>query len=317
MHQPYTNRFCGGSVSYTATNCIALFLNGVCYGQFFWYVLVFNFTLFHAMFHRAYYFLAHCPRVIIWETVSYFIIESRLTASQAKLHSIQILTILSVSKSFYTLLLVVISLPTMNGSLFVIWATSLHISHLMIWEFQRISAHSIPFLEISIEMRICGDSVCSAQFKRLLSPVSYISFVINFFASHQNMWPAEWGNTYYQMVVFETVPNWRFGCGSVLEPNWNHWNGFYPIKIPNRTKPAVFWPVPHFCKLSTLAPTWYLCCDRITIWYILNRCSVWCSFNPILQFAIWSLFVEWLWNNTENQTFFKTTWRIVIRLQFW
>jgi len=66
-------------------------------------------------------------------------------------------------------------------------------------------------------------------------------------------------------LVLATVPNWRFGSGSGLEPNWNRCNGFYPIKKPNRTEPAVFWPVPHFRKLSALAPIKYLSCDRITI----------------------------------------------------
>jgi hypothetical protein len=80
-------------------------------------------------------------------------------------------------------------------------------------------------------------------------------------------------------VVLATVPNWRFGSGSGLEPNWNRCNGFHPIKKPNRTEPAVFWPVPPCRKLRTLAPIKYLSCDRITIWYIRKRCSFRCSFT--------------------------------------
>ena len=80
-------------------------------------------------------------------------------------------------------------------------------------------------------------------------------------------------------LVLATVPKWRFGSGSGLEPNWNRCNGFYPIKKPIRSEPAVFWPVPHCRKLTTLAPIKYLSSDRITIWYIRKRCSFWCSFT--------------------------------------
>jgi len=44
----------------------------------------------------------------------------------------------------------------------------------------------------------------------------------------------------YNPEVSATIPNWRFGSGSWLDPNWNHCNWFYPTKKPNRTEPAVF-----------------------------------------------------------------------------
>jgi len=47
------NNLCGGSVSYTAMKCIALFLNWVLHSQSFQYVLVYNFTNMHAMSHRS------------------------------------------------------------------------------------------------------------------------------------------------------------------------------------------------------------------------------------------------------------------------
>ena len=81
------------------------------------------------------------------------------------------------------------------------------------------------------------------------------------------------------LVVLAMVPNWQFSSGSGLEPNWNRCNGFYPIKQPNRTEPMVFWAVPHFRKLRSLAQIKYLSCDPITIWYIYKRCSFRCSFT--------------------------------------
>jgi len=46
-------QFCGSSASYTATNCMAVFLNWVLPGQSFQYVLVYNITNMHAMSHRS------------------------------------------------------------------------------------------------------------------------------------------------------------------------------------------------------------------------------------------------------------------------
>ena len=79
--------------------------------------------------------------------------------------------------------------------------------------------------------------------------------------------------------MLATVPNWRLSYGSGLEPKWNCCNRFYPIKEPNRTEPAVFWAVPHFHRLRTLAPIKYLSCDCITIWSICKRCRFSCSFT--------------------------------------
>jgi len=75
------------------------------------------------------------------------------------------------------------------------------------------------------------------------------------------------------------VPNSRFGFGSGIEPNRNRYNQFHLIKKLNGTEPMVFWPVPHFWKLTTLAPIKYFSSDWVTSWY---RCKIpgsWCSFT--------------------------------------
>ena len=41
----------------------------------------------------------------------------------------------------------------------------------------------------------------------------------------------------------------------------------------------ILWPVPQFRQLRTLTPINYLSADRITIWYIHERCSSACSFT--------------------------------------
>jgi len=97
---------------------------------------------------------------------------------------------------------------------------------------------------------------------------------------YQSLWP--W-------VVLATVPNLWFGSRSWFEHNWKSCNGFYPINKPNCTERAVFCLVPEFRQFRNLAPIECLCSDRITIWYIRNRCSFACSFtfypplcNPII-----------------------------------
>ena len=99
-------------------------------------------------------------------------------------------------------------------------------------------------------------------------------------------------------LVLATVPNPHFSSGSGLEPNWNLCNGFHPIKKPtHRTEPGVFWPVPQFRQLWTLAPIKYLSSDCITIWYIHKRCSFACSFtsnSPLCDLInICGVAVEW------------------------
>jgi len=49
--------------------------------------------------------------------------------------------------------------------------------------------------------------------------------------------------------------------------------------------------------------------------YICNRCDVRVLSPPVLQFAIWSIFVESLLNNTENCAFFAVTQPILIGSQ--
>jgi len=117
-------------------------------------------------------------------------------------------------------------------------------------------------------------------------------------------------------AVSATVPNPQFSSGSGLEPNWNCCNWINPVKILNRTDPAVFWLVPHVSELRTCAPIKYLSSDHITIWYIRTICSFGCSFsthppigNPIsnhwvtaknTHFSVWihsnSMHIDWIAN---------------------
>jgi len=65
IERPWSiSSFCGGSVRYTAINCIALLPNWVLRGQFFQYVLVSNFTNIYRMSHRSH-FLAYSSNVNI------------------------------------------------------------------------------------------------------------------------------------------------------------------------------------------------------------------------------------------------------------
>jgi len=50
----------------------------------------------------------------------------------------------------------------------------------------------------------CGDSVYTAELRRLAAPASYVSFVIKFFAIHQNMGPAQLANTRWQKCISQS-----------------------------------------------------------------------------------------------------------------
>jgi len=47
-----------------------------------------------------------------------------------------------------------------------------------------------------LDMRIPGDSIYTAELRTPAALASYVLFVIKFFAIHQNMGPAQWGNTW-------------------------------------------------------------------------------------------------------------------------
>jgi hypothetical protein len=52
--------------------------------------------------------------------------------------------------------------------------------------------------------RLHGDSIYTVELRRPAALASYVSFVIKFFAIHQNMGPAQWGNTYWQKLTSQS-----------------------------------------------------------------------------------------------------------------
>jgi len=98
---PGVNNSWRGSVSYTAINCVTLWLNWVLHGQSFQYVLVFNLTNMHAMSHRPYFFAWSC-RVNIWEPAVGFTVSLPLAVFQVWLTRFPIPTAMSDSKSLNT-----------------------------------------------------------------------------------------------------------------------------------------------------------------------------------------------------------------------
>ena len=56
-------------------------------------------------------------------------------------------------------------------------------------------SRSFQLSQIILDMPLRGDSICTAELSRPVALASYVSFVIKFFAIHQNIVPAQWGNT--------------------------------------------------------------------------------------------------------------------------
>jgi len=56
-------------------------------------------------------------------------------------------------------------------------------------------------------MRRRGDSIHAAELMRPAALAAYVLFVIKFFAIHQNMGQAQWGNTWLQKLTSESYTN--------------------------------------------------------------------------------------------------------------
>ena len=65
-------------------------------------------------------------------------------------------------------------------------------------------ARSGLLFAIILDMCRHGDSIYTAEFKRPAALASYVSFVIKFFAIHQNMGPAQSGNTCWQKLTSQS-----------------------------------------------------------------------------------------------------------------
>ena len=111
------NNVCGGSVSYTAINCITLLLNWVLRGQSFHYVLVYNFTKMHAMSQRSEFFASRC-RVNIWGPMVCYTVSLLSVVFRVRLPRVLIPTSMSDSKSLTTSLLKVM-ISSKNECVFI------------------------------------------------------------------------------------------------------------------------------------------------------------------------------------------------------
>jgi len=56
-------------------------------------------------------------------------------------------------------------------------------------------ARSVLLVGVILDMLLCGVNMYTAKLGRLAPPAWYVSFLINFFAIHQNMGLAQCGNT--------------------------------------------------------------------------------------------------------------------------
>jgi hypothetical protein len=93
-----------------------------------------------------------------------------------------------------------LSLGTMHLSLFVIGDTIHCKSSFMISALQRLWTWNVRLVGMSLDMVLCCDIICTSELSSWAAMVSYISFVINFVANHQNVGLVQWGNTCWQKL---------------------------------------------------------------------------------------------------------------------
>jgi hypothetical protein len=123
IERPHSDNSCGRcSECYPAMNCIVLILNRVLCGQSSQSILVYNFTNMFAMSYKSDFFARSCT-VNIEELAVCLTVSSLLPVSRVGSTSVLILTAMSDSQSLNISYSGLWSLPKMNMSSFVIWAT--------------------------------------------------------------------------------------------------------------------------------------------------------------------------------------------------
>jgi len=155
------------------------------------------------MSHRSDFFVCSC-RVNIQDPAVCFTVSLPSAVFQVALRRFLIPTAMSDSKSLNTSLLKVKNSSKMNVSLFGIWATLPYKSCLMLGGLQWMYARSGILLGKIQDMRLRGDSIYTAELRRQAILVTYVSFVIKFIAIHQNIGPAQWGNTCWQKLTSQS-----------------------------------------------------------------------------------------------------------------
>jgi len=66
---------------------------------------------------------------------------------------------------------------------------------------QWMQARNVILLGMIKDTLLCADFICTAELMRPAALASYVMFVIKFFAIHQDMGPAQWGNTCWQKLT--------------------------------------------------------------------------------------------------------------------
>jgi len=58
-------------------------------------------------------------------------------------------------------------------------------------------------------MSLDGDIICTAELRRPAALESYVLFLIKFFAIHQDMGTAQWGNTRLEKLTSQSEMNYH------------------------------------------------------------------------------------------------------------
>jgi len=112
-------------------------------------------------------------------------------------------------------------LPKMNMSLFVIWATLLYITYLMLHRLLWTWAGSILLLAMFLHMHRRCDSISIAELRGLADLASCVLFVIKFFAIHPDMGPAQLVNT-----SWKSANRWPKQINAVRRCRIHYFNGW-------------------------------------------------------------------------------------------
>jgi len=100
------------------------------------------------------------------------------------------------------------SLPKMNVSLFMLWATLLSEASSMLSGVQSMKTRSRLLFGIILNISLRRDSIHTAELSTQAGLALYLLFVIKFLAIHPTLRPAQWGNTCWQKLTSQSWTNW-------------------------------------------------------------------------------------------------------------
>jgi len=95
-------------------------------------------------------------------------------------------------------------ISSQNEHIFIRDLSNLTLQIIFVSVRQWMYARNVLLLGVILEIRLHNNFISTKELRRLAAPESYVSFLIKFFAIHQNIGPAQLGNTCCQKITTQS-----------------------------------------------------------------------------------------------------------------